>query len=372
MFPDGPRGGLQVRRRRWVRGGRATVLLGVLTLLLTGCSAQDWERNLRFGFPTGVTKEGTQIRVLYTWASVAALALGVVVWGLIFWCVIRYRKRNDELPRQTKYNFIVEAICFTFPFIVIAALFYRTVVVEDNVNHLSANPDVRVQVDAFKWNWQFEYHQYTDLNGQVHQTFYPGQRDLADATGNTLEHGGRHQAPKLVCDEASSNLSVNCGASGLDDTATGHLFLSTVGSQDEIPVLVIPVNRTVRFVEHSEDVVHSFWVPEFLFKRDVIPFGTTSTARDNQFEITATQVGNYVGRCAEFCGTYHSQMNFEVRVVDESTFENYMSALQRLGPADPQRQAKALREAGMAPYATTTYPMDSDRAAGSETPRAGA
>ena len=86
----------------------------------------------------------------------------------------------------------------------------------------------------------------------------------------------------------------------------------------------------MRFVEHSEDVIHSFWVPEFLFKRDVIPYGTTSTARDNQFEITATTTGSFVGRCAELCGTYHSQMNFEVRVVSESTFENYLGALGKI------------------------------------------
>jgi cytochrome c oxidase subunit 2 len=353
---------LLVRRWRWARAGRAAVLLGAVALVLTGCSAQDWERDLRFGFPTGVTKQATQIRVLWTWAGVVALALGCVVWGLIFWSIIRYRKKSDELPRQTKYNFAVEAVCFTFPFIVIAGLFYRTVVVEDNVNKLTANPDVRVQVDAFKWNWQFEYHQYTDLQGHVHQTYYPGQKSLADASGNK-EEGGRNATPPLVCDEASSVLSVNCGASGLDDAASGKLYLSTVGSQYEIPVLVIPVNRTVRFVEHSEDVVHSFWVPEFLFKRDVIPFGTSSTARDNQFEITATKTGHYVGRCAEFCGTYHSQMNFEVRVVPENTFETYLNALKQIGPADPNRQAKALRAAGMAPYATTTYPLESDRTA---------
>jgi cytochrome c oxidase subunit 2 len=328
--------------------------------VLTGCSAKDWERDLRFGFPTGVTKQSTQMRVLWTWAGVTALALGVVVWGLIFWCIIRYRKKDDELPRQTKYNFTVEAVCFTFPFIVIAGLFYRTVIVEDNVNKLTANPDVRVQVDAFKWNWQFEYHQYTDLQGKVHQTYYPGQKSYADAANTEGEPAGK---PKVVCDEASSNVSVNCGASGGDDTLTHRLYLSTVGSQYEIPVLVIPVNRTVRFVEHSEDVVHSFWVPEFLFKRDVIPFGTASTARDNQFEITATKVGHYVGRCAEFCGTYHSQMNFEVRVVPETTFEKYVNALTQIGPADPNRQAKALRAAGMEPYATTTYPLDSNRTA---------
>ena len=341
-----------MRRRRWVRGGRATVLLGSLAVLLTGCSRADWERNLRFGFPTGVTKQSTEIRQLWTWAGVTALALGVIVWGLIFWCVIRYRKKDDELPRQTKYNFTVEAICFTFPFLVIAGLFYRTVVVEDDVNRLSAHPDVRVQVDAFKWNWQFEYHQYT-AGGKVFNTVYPGKKNLqaADETFPT-QH---------ACDETSGNASVNCGASGGDDSATGNLYLSTVGSQNEIPVLDIPVNRSVRIVEHSEDVIHSFWVPEFLFKRDVIPYGTASTARDNQFEITATKMGSYVGRCAELCGTYHSQMNFEVRVVSEADFETYLKALEQYGPGDPNRQAKALGQISDHPYATTTYPLESDR-----------
>jgi heme/copper-type cytochrome/quinol oxidase subunit 2 len=54
-------------------------------------------------------------------------------------------------------------------------------------------------------------------------------------------------------------------------------------------------------------------------------------------------------------------MNFEVRVVPENTFEQYLKSLQQIGPADPDRQAKALRSAGMAPYATTTYPLESDR-----------
>lgn len=356
-----------MRRRRWVRGGRAAVLLGSLAVLLTGCSRAEWERNLRFGFPTGVTKQSTEIRELWTWAGVTALALGVIVWGLIFWCVIRYRKKDDELPRQTKYNFTVEAVCFTFPFLVIAGLFYRTVIVEDDVNALTANPQVRIQVDAFKWNWQFEYHQWTTKDGKVISTVYPGKTN-ARAADETLP-------TKYACDETSSNISVNCGASGDDDTATGKLYLSTVGSQNEIPVLVIPVGRTVRIVEHSEDVIHSFWVPEFLFKRDVIPYGTASTARDNQFEITATKIGSYVGRCAELCGTYHSQMNFEVRVVSLDDFKTYLAALQLIAPGDPDypnRQAKALAQISDHPYATTTYPLESDRNARHEAHQPGA
>jgi cytochrome c oxidase subunit II len=336
-------------------------LLGLLTVVLAGCSASGWERDLRFGFPTGITKQATRIRVLYTWFGVTALVLGVIVWGLIFWAIIRYRKRGDGIPRQTKYNFFIEVICFAFPFVIICVLFWRTVVVEDYVNKLTKNPDVRVQVDAFKWNWEFEYHSYRDTSGTTHVTTYPGAKQLANASGSD---NGRGQLPlgARQCDEASSNVSFGCGASGKQQSLTnGPLYLNTVGTSNEIPILVIPVNRTVRFVEHSEDVIHSFWVPEFLFKRDVIPYGSASTERDNQFQITPTVKGAYVGRCSELCGTYHSQMNFEVRVVSEQKFQAYLAALKRLGPNDPGRQAQALAAAHMVPYAITTYPFNTSR-----------
>ncbi len=325
-----------MRRPPWARGARAAVLLGVLALLLTGCSARDWERNLRFGWPTGVTDQATAMRVLWTWSGVTALALGCVVWGLIFWCCIRYRKKNDEIPRQTKYNFLVEAVCFTFPFIVIAGLFYRTVVVEDYVNHLSKNPDVLIQVDSFKWNWQFEYHEFRaqGANGPVTVTAYA---DPANAS-------------KQLADPSDPSQP---------------FFLSTVGSQNEIPILVVPVNKSVQIIQHSYDVLHSFWVPEFLFKRDQVPYGTLSDTHDNRFQFTAFRIGSYVGRCAELCGVYHSQMNFEVRVVSPQTYLTYLAALKKIGPDDPARQAKALKIAmpNQSPYATTTYPLETDRSA---------
>ena len=108
-------------------------------------------------------------------------------------------------------------------------------------------------------------------------------------------------------------------------------------------MLVIPVDKTVQFIEHSEDVIHSFWVPEFLFKRDVIPYGTTSTSAGQPVRVHRdARPGSYVGRCAELCGTYHSQMNFEVRVVDRQTLRQLPDALAAIASDDPARQAKAL------------------------------
>jgi cytochrome c oxidase subunit 2 len=325
-----------VRRPQWKRSAQAALLLGSLAFLLTGCSFHGAEKDLRFGWPTGVTKQAERMRVLWTWSGVAALALGVIVWGLIFWCCIRYRKRNDDIPRQTKYNLVVEMVCVVFPFLVIIGLFWRTVVVEDDVNTLSKNPDVLVKVTAFKWNWQFTYEQVKQSGKEVAQT-YPGQKDFTTGEANAPE------------------------------------YLSTVGSDNEIPILVIPIGKKVQIIEHSQDVIHSFWVPEFLFKRDVIPYGSEADQKrsglhDNRFEFTATSTGNFVGRCAELCGTYHSQMNFEVRVVSPEQFTKYLAALKKIGPDDPARQSKALQMAGFKHlYATTTHPFDTNRTVDSAT-----
>ena len=268
---------------------------------------------MRFGWPTGVTHQADRMRTLWTWSSVAALIVGVIVWGLIFWCCIRYRRTDDLLPVQTKYHLPIEIAYTIAPFIVIAGLFYYTAVTENYVDKLTPNPDTTVQVDAFKWNWQFEYKTNT-VGGQIVNTTYP-----------------------------------------TSDPASGTP-VSTVGSSSEIPVLVIPINKRVRIVEVSKDVIHSFWVPEFLFKRDVIP-----QPRPNQFEFTATQIGHYVGRCAELCGTYHSQMNFEVRVVSDDDYAKYLTNLAAIPSGDPARQSKALKSIGQDPCATTTHPFNTDR-----------
>jgi cytochrome c oxidase subunit II len=353
---------LQVRRRRCSRGIRLALLAVPLTFVLSGCSAHDAERDLRFGWPTGVTKQAEEMRVLWTWSSVTALVVGVLVWGLIFYACIFHRKKSDDLPRQTKYNLPLEIAYSLIPFVIITGLFYRTVVVENSVDKLTKTPDVRIQVDAFKWNWLFEYHSVVNGSGTATATVYKGFKDVVGAEGSAADKrtGAGGQAG---CDEASSNVSFSCGASGGQANSTHPLYLSTVGSDNEIPVLVLPVHRTVRVVEHSEDVVHSFWVPEFLFKRDVIPYGTSSTNRDNQFEFTPTSTGSFVGRCAEMCGMLHSEMNFEVRVVSEAQFQRYLAALAKYLPGTrsfPHRQSLALRAAGMSPYATTTHPFKTD------------
>jgi cytochrome c oxidase subunit 2 len=253
------------------RGSRLArvAALGLLGMVsLTGCDLNNafW----RFGWPAGITEQSQEMRRLWTGSVIAALVVGFLVWGLILWSVVRHRKRGDELPKQTAYNLPLEIVYTIIPFIIIAVLFFFTVSVQNKVQARSADPDVTINVNAFKWNWEFEY---PGTNGPDGQT------------------------------------------------------VKTVGTSTEIPILVLPTDRKIRFEVASADVIHSFWVPEFLFKLDVIPGNENGI--NNVFQVTVRKTGAYVGRCAELCGSYHAFMNFEVRSVSGQDYDRYLAARSR-------------------------------------------
>ncbi|MDA3649240.1 cytochrome c oxidase subunit II [Saccharopolyspora indica] len=291
-------------------------LIGLVGVAATGCTTDEV---LRFGWPEGVTPQADSMRNLWTWSVIAALVVGVLVWGLIFWSVAFHRKKkgDEELPRQFQYNLPLELIYTAIPFVLVVVLFYFTAVTQNYVLAKPANPDQKVNVVAFQWNWEFNYPEYKTPDGQP---------------------------------------------------------VRTVGSSSEIPLLVLPTDESIEYTLSATDVIHSFFVPEFHFKRDTFPYPNKNN-QDNVFQNTIAREGSFVGRCAELCGTYHAMMNFEVRALSPDKFDRYMQLRTQVNPAttQPYTAAEALTQLGKErqdcgelcePYAVTGVPFNTERTGG--------
>ena len=260
------------RRRTALRSAvAATSALGVLTL--SGCATNG--RGF-MNLPAPTTREGARTYSLWQGTWLAAMTVGVLVWELILWAVIAYRKRSDALPEQVKYNMPIEILYTVAPLIIVAGLFFFTARDESALTKLTANPAQTVSVVGYRWEWTFNY-----------------------VGPNTYD----------------------------------------TGTPDQIPTLWLPINERVRFELSSPDVIHSFWVPAFLFKMDVIP------GRTNQFELTPDKLGTYSGKCTEYCGTDHSRMLFNVKVVSQAEFDAHMAALRAAGHSGQQTTGRTTNNA---------------------------
>jgi cytochrome c oxidase subunit 2 len=251
------------QRSRWFRA-RLGLGLGVAAVALSGCQLYSFE-----SFPS-ITKQSRETAQIWFGSVIAALAVGVLVWILILWCVTRYRAKGDRIPKQTRYNRKWEVVYSTVPVLIVLAMFSFTVLAENQADALGTNPAARVEVTAYRWGWNFHY-----IGTDVTVT------------------------PKGV------------------PTATGRPGAPT---DSQYPQLVLPENELTQIRLVSDDVVHGFYIPAFLFSRYAQP-GVV-----NQFAFTPTKLGVFDGRCAQYCGLYHAEMLFSVRVVTSAQFRNWLSS----------------------------------------------
>ena len=264
-------GGLSVVKnrthlRRWLVFGAGVLVVPALT----GCSQDTLAQWGRWGMPVAASQQAPWIGDLWNGAWIASLVIGVFVWGLILWVMFRYRRKNNtEVPRQTRYNLPLEIMYTLVPFLIIGVLFFFTVRSQDAVLAKSAQPQHTVNVLGQKWSWTFNYMEQQN-----------------SAVGAVVHEGG---------------------------------------TIEKIPDLYLPVNESVRFNLTSADVIHSFWIPEFYFKQDVIP------GHPNSFDVTPNRTGVFLAKCAELCGTYHSAMLFNVHVVSVDEYNAYLKGLAAKG-----------------------------------------
>ncbi|AQW50234.1 cytochrome c oxidase subunit II [Streptomyces violaceusniger] len=295
-----PNGSDRSSRRPVRRKLLQALAAGLVLATATGCTSKDFPR---LGMPTPVTEEAPRILSLWQGSWAAALATGVLVWGLIIWAVIFHRRSRTkiEVPAQTRYNMPIEALYTVVPIIIVSVLFYFTARDENALLKTSKKPDHVVNVVGYQWSWGFNYMENVD---------------------------GSTASPKQEAKEISSIPqrmlnAVPKGAEGVYEAGTPAERNPQTGNPG--PTLWLPKGESVQFILTSRDVIHSFWVVPFLMKMDVIPGHT------NRFEVTPNREGTFMGKCAELCGVDHSRMLFNVKVVSPERYQQHLKDLAKKG-----------------------------------------
>jgi cytochrome c oxidase subunit 2 len=246
----------------------------VTTVALAGCTTQQtlgW-------LPTepGTTNQVDRVIGLWVTSWIVLLAVGAITWGLIIWAAIVYRRRKGQtgLPVQLRYNMPIEIFYTVVPLILVLGFFAFTARDQAEIEAPLADPDVTIEVYGKRWAWDFNY--ITD------DVFYQG----------------------IQAQETGPNNEIDV---------------------DALPTLYLPVDKKVEIKIESRDVIHSFWIIDFLYKKDMIP------AKTNYWYFIPQKEGTYAGKCAELCGEYHSLMLFNVEVVSQEEYDAQMDVLRAQG-----------------------------------------
>jgi cytochrome c oxidase subunit 2 len=205
-----------------------------------------------------LTEQAADIDRVWNGFLAGAVAVAAGVAVTLLFVVVRYRRRSSALPRQRRENIPVEITYTVVPLLVVIGLFAVTFASVQALEEVDDDPDLTVEVVGFQWQWQFTY--------------------------------------------PDSGVRV-------------------IGSDGELPELVLPTGARVQFDLTSVDVIHSFWIPGFRYKRDLFP-GQTQVF---QVDVGDTP-GDYPnsGVCAEFCGLDHDAMRFSVRIVTPDEFDAWL------------------------------------------------
>lgn len=264
---------------RWRAPASVAILVAVSALAATAGGASAGT----LGLPDSATTQGDGVAELWVIFGVLAALVTLLIWGLTTYVIVSSLRRRRHAPsssrststtapsagaastggverrpppRQHQYNTRLEIIYTAIPLVLVVVLVSLALRTTATLTATTADPALDVNVTGFQWQWQFAY---------------PQQRITVAA-----------------------------------------------GGQDDYPTLVLPVGRTVRFRLVANDVIHSFWVPEFLEKRDLIP------GVDNVIEVFVKAPGEWTGRCAEYCGFNHWRMKFTVRAVPADEFDRWV------------------------------------------------
>ncbi|SBS36328.1 Cytochrome c oxidase subunit 2 precursor [Marinomonas aquimarina] len=250
-----------------LKKGQLVILGG--TLLYPVTLFAEWEVNME----AGVTAVSRSIYALHMQIFWICVAIAVVVFGVMFWSIFRYRKSAGAKAKQFHENTLVELAWTIVPVLILVAMAIpATATLTDMYN--TDDSEIDVQITGYQWKWQYQY-----LGEEV--SFF-------------------------------SNLSTPMEQIS-NQQAKGEHYLLEVDEP-----LVLPVGKKVRFLLTSNDVIHSWWVPALAVKKDAIP------GFINETWVNIEEEGIYRGQCTELCGKNHGFMPVVVQAVSEQEFQGWL------------------------------------------------
>lgn len=241
----------------------------LLFLVPTSVFSEASDYNMRVGV-TEVSKEIFDLHMLIMWICVW---IGVVVFGIMFWSLWKYRKSSGAIAAKFDDHFWVEIAWTIAATVVLVGMAIPSTSVMIKA-YDDTEGDVNIMITGYQWKWQYKY-----LEDGV--SFFSNLATSQEEIDNAL--------PK------------------------GEFYLSEVDEP-----LVIPINKRIRFLITGNDVIHSWWVPDFAVKQDAVP-GFINTAWT-----VVPKPGIYRGACTELCGLGHAFMPIVVRAVEQEEYEAWI------------------------------------------------
>lgn len=275
------------------------VLAGLMNTQVAMAAADNWQLNMY----RGVTPLSKDMYYLHTVAMLVCVVIGICVFGVMIYSLIHHRKSKGYVPASFHDNTRLEILWSIIPFLILVGLAIPATKVLIRMDD-TAQADVTIKIIGHQWKWQYQY-----LDQGIN--FFSNLSTPYDQIQNKEKKG--------------------------------QWYLLEVDKP-----LVLPVNRKIRFLVTSEDVIHSWWVPELGVKRDAMPgFMYESWAR-------IEKPGVYRGQCTELCGINHGFMPIVVKAVSDEEFAQWVDQQTKVadiyaqGEDKPKEQAKMTREQLMA------------------------
>jgi len=238
--------------------------------------------NMSLNMPVGVTDVSARVYSLHMIIFWISIVIGIIVFGVMFYSIIFHRKSRGYVAATFHESTKVEIIWTIIPFIILIAMAVpatKTLIFMED----AADSELTIKITGYTWHWEYEYIDY----------------DIA------------FQSFLSTSQESINNRDIK------DEN-----YLREVDNR-----LILPVNKKIRLLTTANDVIHSWWVPDFAVKKDAIP------GFINETWTKINKIGVYRGQCAELCGAKHGYMPIVVEVVSEEDFDSWVRARQTAAEA---------------------------------------